>query len=41
MHNLHFFQDLMRGMRAAIEAGELESFRENFYQRYQSESGVE
>ena len=38
VHNLHFFQDLMRGMRGAIEAGEFESFRENFYRRYQSES---
>lgn len=26
IHNLHFYQELMRGLRAAIERGELESF---------------
>ncbi len=26
IHNLYFYQELMRGLRAAIERGELESF---------------
>jgi queuine tRNA-ribosyltransferase len=27
-HNLHYYQDLMRGLRAAIEAGDLDAFAE-------------
>ena len=30
-HNLHFYQDLMSKMRAAIEAGQFELFRQEFY----------
>jgi queuine tRNA-ribosyltransferase len=29
-HNLHYYQDLMRGLREAIEAGRLEQFRKDF-----------
>ncbi|MEY2343080.1 tRNA guanosine(34) transglycosylase Tgt [Acidithiobacillus sp. IBUN Pt1247-S3] len=32
-HNLHYYQELMAGMRAAIAAGALTEFRENFYQQ--------
>lgn len=31
MHNLYYYQELMRGLRAAIEAGELEVFVAEFY----------
>jgi len=31
IHNLHYYQDLMRGLRAAIEAGRLEAFVAEFY----------
>ena len=31
IHNLHYYQDLMRGLRAAIEAGRLEDFVAEFY----------
>ena len=31
IHNLHYYQDLMRGIRAAIEAGQFEAFRAEFY----------
>ena len=31
IHNLHYYQDLMRGIRAAIEAGRFEAFRAEFY----------
>jgi queuine tRNA-ribosyltransferase len=31
VHNLHYYQELMRGIRAAIEAGEFGAFRERFY----------
>jgi queuine tRNA-ribosyltransferase len=30
-HNLHYYQDLMAGMRTAIEAGTLDAFIENFH----------
>ena len=32
IHNLHFYQDLMRELRQAIERGELASYVEKFYQ---------
>lgn len=32
-HNLHYYQELMAGMRDAIAAGEMASFRQNFYAR--------
>lgn len=31
IHNLHYYQDLMAGLRRAIVAGELESFIDHFY----------
>jgi len=31
LHNLHFYQDLMRDIRSAIEAGQFEQFAEDFY----------
>ena len=33
IHNLHYYQDLMRGLRAAIEAGRLEDFVAEFYRQ--------
>jgi len=34
IHNLYFFQQLMRSIRVAIESGEYEAFCENFYRDY-------
>jgi queuine tRNA-ribosyltransferase len=31
IHNLHYYQDLMRGLRAAIEARQLDEFAADFY----------
>lgn len=31
IHNLHYYQDLMRGIRAAIEAKQFDAFRNGFY----------
>jgi queuine tRNA-ribosyltransferase len=31
IHNLHYYQQLMRGIREAIEAGRFEAFRAQFY----------
>ena len=31
IHNLHYYQDLMRGIRAAIEARSFDTFRASFY----------
>ena len=31
IHNLYYYQTLMRGIRGAIEAGSFESFRADFY----------
>jgi queuine tRNA-ribosyltransferase len=36
IHNLHYYQELMAGLRAAIEAGRLEAFVADFYARYQT-----
>ena len=33
IHNLHYYQDLMRGLRQAIEEGKLGDFVEDFYQQ--------
>ncbi len=30
-HNLHYYQDVMAGMRSAIEAGQLADFALDFY----------
>jgi queuine tRNA-ribosyltransferase len=37
LHNLHFYQRLMRRVRAAIEAGRLESFAREFLGPYLSD----
>jgi queuine tRNA-ribosyltransferase len=36
IHNLYYYQQLMREIRAAIEAGEFDAFRQAFYQQRQS-----
>jgi len=36
IHNLYFFQELMRWIREAIEAGQYADFCEEFYRRYAS-----
>ena len=36
IHNLYFYQRLMRDMREAIEAGRFDEFRANFYRRYET-----
>jgi queuine tRNA-ribosyltransferase len=33
IHNLHYYQELMAQIRAAIEAGQFAAFREDFYRR--------
>ena len=33
IHNLHYYQDLMRGLRTAIEAGNLADFVADFYEQ--------
>ncbi len=33
LHNLHYYQELMQGLRSAIAAGQLSAFVENFYRR--------
>ncbi len=38
-HNLHYYQQLMASMRSAIEVGEFESFRKNFYDKRQADRG--
>jgi len=35
IHNLTFYQNLMLGLRRAIEIGKLHDFVQNFYQKYQ------
>ena len=37
-HNLHFYQQLMAGLREAIGAGRLASYAEAFRARYRSAS---
>jgi queuine tRNA-ribosyltransferase len=36
IHNLYYYQQLMREIRAAIEAGEFEAFRQQFYRQRQA-----
>jgi len=36
LHNLHFYQHLMRGMRAAISAGRFSAYRADFLARYRA-----
>ena len=38
IHNLYYFQELMRWIREAIENDSYAQFSENFYRRYQSEN---
>ncbi len=38
IHNLYYFQELMRWIREAIEADSFDRFCENFYQRYESDN---
>ena len=38
LHNLYYFQELMRDIREAIEAGRFDDFAENFYRRYRSDA---
>ena len=33
IHNLFFYQELLRGARAAIEAGTYEAYKKSFYER--------
>jgi len=33
-HNLYFYQDLMRGIRTAIERGEFQKFKKDFIEKY-------
>jgi queuine tRNA-ribosyltransferase len=33
IHNLHYYQRLMAGLRAALDAGTLDDFVEDFYGR--------
>jgi queuine tRNA-ribosyltransferase len=35
-HNLHYYQELMAGLRGAIEAGKLAVFTEKFHKQYAS-----
>ena len=37
MHNLHYYQQLMAGMRAGIEKGEFDRFRKDFYAKRHQE----
>ena len=38
LHNLYYFQELMRHIREAIEANQYDQFCRSFYQRYESHS---
>jgi queuine tRNA-ribosyltransferase len=38
LHNLHFYQSLVRGARAALEAGTFAAYRAAFLSRYQARS---
>ena len=40
LHNLHFFIDLMRQMREAIEAGTFTDFKQKFFEKRQPEAGA-
>ena len=39
IHNLHYYQELMAGIRAAIEAGRFEAFVRDFYARLAAGEG--
>jgi queuine tRNA-ribosyltransferase len=38
IHNLFYYQELMQGLRAAIAAGQLEVFVEDFWRRRTEDS---
>jgi len=40
IHNLHYYQDLMRGLRGAIATGQLAQFVAEFYEKRGSPSGA-
>ncbi|MBU2737887.1 tRNA-guanine transglycosylase, partial [Acidithiobacillus concretivorus] len=40
-HNLHYYQELMAGLREAIIQGRLEAFRKEFYQRRTASSLID
>ena len=37
-HSIYFYQELMRGIRASIEAGRFDEFRREFLERYQGDT---
>jgi len=39
IHNLHYYQELMQGMRAAIEAGTMSQFVDAFHAARRVERG--
>jgi queuine tRNA-ribosyltransferase len=39
IHNVHFYEDLMRDIRAAIEAGRYAAFRGEWLARYTEKRG--
>lgn len=39
IHNLYYYQELMRGMRAALDQGEFEQFVTDFYAQRASSKG--
>jgi queuine tRNA-ribosyltransferase len=39
IHNVHFYEDLMRDIRAAIEAGRYATFRDDWLRRYTERRG--
>ena len=39
IHNLHFYQDLMRAMRTAIEQDRFAAWRDEFHVRYMAKRG--
>src|SRR5690606_32277515 len=41
IHNLHYYQHLMAGLRQAIEQGKLADFAKNFHERQRNPSGLE
>ncbi|MBU2816002.1 tRNA-guanine transglycosylase, partial [Acidithiobacillus ferrooxidans] len=40
LHNLHYYQELMAGLREAIAAGRLDAYADDFYRRRRAGSLV-
>jgi queuine tRNA-ribosyltransferase len=40
LHNVHYYQTLMAGLRAAIAAGELGAFVRRFYEKRDPDAGA-